>query len=235
VGQNQVFLAQGSVSHFSCLANGQKWATVLAHRYTQSRFESPCYTDPMNAKRDIVYCYVDESGQDTAGRFFAVSILITPAEREELQRSIAKIERDSGKRNVKWKKSRPKSRQQYIEQIADMEEVRESLFVATYKDSKEYLVDTADAIAKSLRRKQAERAVVYVDALSAAEKTRLKRQLRPSVTIPTQVRGMRREENNSFIRLVDAICGLVRDANEGNEWAKLMVAKLKRRDLLKTL
>jgi hypothetical protein len=182
-----------------------------------------------------LYCYVDETGQDTAGRFFAVSVLITQAEREKLLKEIEAIEQESKKGNVKWKKARPEARKKYIEGIADLSDLHDRVFFATYQDSKEYLVHTADAIAKSLRQKRGDRAIIYVDALSDAEQPKLKRQLRPSVKIPTQVRSVRKEENNAFIRLVDAICGLVRDADEGKEWAKKMVQKLKRKDILEAL
>ena len=182
-----------------------------------------------------LYCYVDETGQDTAGRFFAVSVLITEAEREKLLKEIEVIEEESKKGNAKWKKARPEARKKYIEALTHLDDLHDRIFVATYRDSKEYLVHTADAIARTLRQKRSDRAIIYVDALSDAQQPKLKRQLRPSVNIPTQVRSVRREENNAFIRLVDAICGLVRDADEGKEWAKKMVQKLKRRDILEPL
>jgi len=146
-----------------------------------------------------IYCYMDETGQDTAGRFFAVSILITENEREELLKCIEEIEQVSNKRNTKWKKARPETRKHYFEMISDLLELREKLFVVTYKDSKEYLVHTADAITKSIRKKKAHRAIIYVDALNNSEQSKLKKQLQPSINIPTQVRSARREENNAFI------------------------------------
>lgn len=35
-----------------------------------------------------------------------------------------------------------------------------------------------------------------------------------------KVRGVKKDQNNAFIRLADAFCGLVRDAIGGNPWAK---------------
>lgn len=182
-----------------------------------------------------LYCYVDETGQDTAGRFFAVSVLVTKAEREKLLKKLEDIEKRSGKGNIKWHKSKRRHREKYLEEITQVTELHHSLFVATYHDSKNYLVHTADAIIKSLRRKRGDRAIIYVDALKDAEQQKLKRQLRPSVMIPTKVRGVKREENNTFIRLVDAVCGLVRDAEDGRAWAKKMIRRLKKRDLLESL
>lgn len=189
----------------------------------------------MSGKKSKLYCYADETGQDTAGRFFTVSVLITEAERNNLLKQLELIEEESGKKNIKWKKSRPKSRKAYIEEISRLAKLKHSLFVATYYDSKDYLANTADALAKSLRKKSGLHAIIYVDALSESQQPKLKRQLRSSVKIPIQVRGIRREENNAFIRLVDAICGLVRDADEGRQWAKTIVRRLKRNNVLENL
>jgi len=41
-----------------------------------------------------------------------------------------------------------------------------------------------------------------------------------------KIRGVKKDENNAFIRLVDAMCGLVRDSEDDNVWAKKITAKL---------
>ena len=52
-----------------------------------------------------LYCYVDESGQDTEGKLFLVSVVITGSEREGLRNKLRKIEQMSGKGTKKWKKA----------------------------------------------------------------------------------------------------------------------------------
>jgi hypothetical protein len=37
-----------------------------------------------------------------------------------------------------------------------------------------------------------------------------------------KLRGVRRDENNALIRFADAVCGLVRDAGEGERAAELL-------------
>lgn len=64
-----------------------------------------------------LYCYVDETGQDTAGEFFLVSIVILDALREELKEWLQKLEKESGKGKKKWTKATRKQRQVYMEQI----------------------------------------------------------------------------------------------------------------------
>ena len=51
----------------------------------------------------------------------------------------------------------------------------------------------------------------------------------------SKVRGVRREENDAFIRLADALCGLVRDAEEQQPWAQEMLASLQQRGVVTRL
>lgn len=94
---------------------------------------------------------------------------------------------------------------------------------------------TATAAADALRQRKGDRAVVYIDGFRKTEVNKFKKQFRPSVKIPVKVSGVRKEENNALIRLADAVCGLVRDAEEGDEWSIKAVRKLKRRRILRQL
>lgn len=187
----------------------------------------------MPTPRKRLYCYVDESGQDTAGDFFVVSILVTGDERDSLLEQLLEIEGESKKRNIKWHKANYQHRLAYIELLTELSGLEGKIFYETYNEGKEYLVYMSDATAKTLRHKRADAFTIYIDGYREAELTHFKRQLRPSVKVPTQIRGVKRDENNAFIRLVDAICGLVRDAQEGDKQAKEAVQKLKRRGIVR--
>ena len=50
-----------------------------------------------------------------------------------------------------------------------------------------------------------------------------------------KIRGVKRDENNVFIRLVDALCGLVRDAKDNQHWAKEALKKLKNKKIVSEL
>lgn len=47
------------------------------------------------------YCFVDESGQDTLGKFFVIAILVVKDSKDDLTISIENIEAETGKKNVK--------------------------------------------------------------------------------------------------------------------------------------
>ena len=62
--------------------------------------------DLLKPKKQKLYCYVDETGQDTFGQLFLVSVVITGSERDDLRRQLRKIEKESGKKQKKWKSAR---------------------------------------------------------------------------------------------------------------------------------
>lgn len=43
------------------------------------------------------------------------------------------------------------------------------------------------------------------------------------------MRGVRDEQSNAGVRLADALCGLIRDADEGEPWAMATLAQLRQR------
>lgn len=48
-----------------------------------------------------LYCYVDETGQDTEGTFFLVALVITGSERDELRKFLIHAETNSKKGKLK--------------------------------------------------------------------------------------------------------------------------------------
>ncbi len=63
-----------------------------------------------------LYCYVDESGQDTEGKLFLVSVVVLDRDRELIQQHLGGVERRSCKGNRKWFHTNEKRRLAYIGQ-----------------------------------------------------------------------------------------------------------------------
>ncbi len=70
-----------------------------------------------------------------------------------------------------------------------------------------------------------------VDGLTAGEKRQFVRTIRTLGIRPDDVRGGK-EQNDAFIRLADALCGLVRDNEDGQSWAIEALNRLRRRGLI---
>ena len=165
-----------------------------------------------------LYCYVDETGQDTSGEFFLVSIVILGKEREELKEWLMKLEKESGKGQKKWTKATRKQRQAYMEQIVADERFAELIYYSHYTDSRSYVDLTILSTAKAILEKAKEPydTKVYVDGLQKSERRAFTAGLRRLHVRVDFVRGLT-DEADEFIRLCDAIAGFLRDSLEGDE------------------
>lgn len=73
---------------------------------------------------------------------------------------------------------------------------------------------------------------LFVDGLTRTERETFTRQLRARRIKRKKVRGVRDEYSSAGIRLADALCGLVRDVEEGQPWAVNAFERLQRRGLV---
>lgn len=182
-------------------------------------------------KRKKFSAYVDESGQDTKGFLFVVSILVLENEESGLANILGDIEKKSKKRNIKWNKSKYSFRREYIEKLAVLRELKGMIFFDIFHDSKEYIELTSFATAKAILKragKEDYKVSVFVDGLKRKEVDVFSRGLRDLRIRTRKIRGVKKDENNVYIRLVDALCGLVRDAKGGEKWAEDILEKLKK-------
>ncbi len=175
----------------------------------------------MPSSKQKLYAYVDESGQDTKGLLFVVSVVVFEGERGVLAQRLEGIEDRSRKGRLKWHKSRHEFRQAYIEALAAIPELEGCVFFEVFADTVQYLKLTAFATAKAILKKAhlPYKVTIFVDGLSNTGIAEFSRSLRDLHIQTRKIRGVRREENEALIRLVDAVCGLVRDARDGVPWA----------------
>ncbi|NQU82773.1 MAG: DUF3800 domain-containing protein [Parcubacteria group bacterium] len=185
-----------------------------------------------------LYCYVDESGQDTKGKFFVVSVVVLEENRKQLLQELERIEAESGKKNVKWHKARHLFREIYFEKIARTSLFENTIFFETFIDGTYYLKMTSYATAKAILKKANEKtytASIYVDGFNKKEITKFSKELRALQIKKRKVKGVGRDENNAFIRFADALCGLVRDVEDGRESAIKMLRRLQKKKVVDTL
>lgn len=169
-----------------------------------------------------LFCYVDETGQDTKGRLFIVSTVIIGAERENLRTKLKQIESDSGKKK-KWSRSTYAKKVDYMQRVVRFTGFHECLFYARYHGTTEYFLCTLDTISKALIEAAAGhpyRATVLIDGLNKEQAARAQLELRRKSLPVRKLRGLR-EQSDEFIRLADSAAGLVRAYYEGNTDARL--------------
>ena len=163
-----------------------------------------------------LFCYVDETGQDTRGKLFIVSVVVTADERDGLRRLCEIIERETGKNRVKWSDAAHVRRLAYIQRILAQPTLRGRLHFALYYDSRDYTSLTVEAITSALNATEISdyEATVLIDALPRSLERAVGLRLRRSGIPAKKVRGVKKDENDALVRLADAVCGFVRTALE---------------------
>lgn len=184
-----------------------------------------------------LYCYVDESGQDTQGDLFLVSVVITGTERDELLEALANIEQMSGKGNVKWIESKDEARGAYIGAVLELAAFKGKLHYAIYHNTKDYFLLTVQAAARAiLAHVEGEyKATVLVDALQDAHVQRFGAVLRQMHIRTKKIRGVKKDETDALIRLADALCGFTRNAASGNANLLKLLSKAEEEGFIRRL
>ncbi|HEX4136602.1 MAG TPA: hypothetical protein VHY84_18470 [Bryobacteraceae bacterium] len=164
--------------------------------------------------KQSLYCYVDETGQDTEGKLFVVSVVVVDSLPDQLTALLEVIEQRSGKGRVKWTKARHRQRLAYISDVLASSQLKGKLYFSVYTQTRAYMATTVIATARAILRAQQSRtpAVVYVDGLPKSRLRWFGVELRRLGVHTDKVAGIRREETDALMRLADACCGFVRAA-----------------------
>lgn len=183
-----------------------------------------------------LYCYIDETGQDTEGSLFLVSVVITEKEQKELRTKLEVIERQTNKRFSKWIKTKKDIKQKYLQKIIETNLFRDKIFFAQHIQTKAYTQAIINTTAKAISKqapKQYE-ANVYIDGLSRTGRRQFASGLRRLKIKVRKVRGVR-DQSEIFIRLADAIAGFVRDYLEKEKYAQGFYQKAIQRKVIQEI
>ena len=156
-----------------------------------------------------LYCYVDETGQDTEGDLFVVSVIVSRANRDHLAAALEKAEQITGKGKSKWISARHSARVSYIRAVLSTAEFRGTLFFSVYRGSKSYMALTVLSTAKAILSAAPEvPATVYVDGLPKARLRWFGTELRHLSVRTKKVSGVRRENPMLLFAWPTRVAGL---------------------------
>lgn len=187
-----------------------------------------------------LYCYVDETGQDTMGKLFIVVALVVEKEREELEIFLEEAEKTSGKGKRKWIKSRAKERNKYLELTLKPKYLQEKVFYRILTNTKAYQEQTIIAIEQSIRQyttlKKIKdyKATIVIDGLPKSSELRVGSSLRKAGIKVRKVRGSK-DESSALLRLTDILAGLIRESQEKESDYSKLVTKLGKEEVLNEL
>ena len=178
-----------------------------------------------------LYCYVDETGQDTQGKLFIVVTLVVGNEKDDLEEFLEEKEQESGKGKRKWIKSRTKERNAYLESTLVVKWLKGKIFYRIQNDTKAYEEQTVITIEKAIHRYIAAhdikdyKATIIIDGLSYKAGKRVGSALRRAGIKIRKVRG-EKDESNALLRLTDMVAGLLRESSYNKLAQKLEKAKV---------
>jgi hypothetical protein len=179
----------------------------------------------MSQSTQKIYAFVDESGQETKGALFLVSVVVADHEYDHINDLLIEIEEQSGKRLRKWSKARFGYRLAYIEAVIEQPLFRGLILFSRHANSQAYFDLTVETTARAIHHKNKEAlATVVVDGLRGRDVNRFKTRLRGSGVNVRKVRGAR-DESEPIVRLADAVAGFVRDFLEGQAYAAKLYEK----------
>jgi hypothetical protein len=172
-----------------------------------------------------LYAYVDESGQDTGGRYFIVAVILADQQAvSDLEEQLARIERETGKSRRhgvrKWTDTRGKEKVAYLTRLLSLSQLEHGVFYASFTNTTNYTALTTQTIAQAIAEKAttAYRVHIMIDGLNAKERGRVSRGLHERGIKRRKLIGGR-DESSALLRLADAMAGFLRDYEEGQPYA----------------
>ncbi len=196
---------------------------------------------PSKARRAKLYCYVDETDQDTLGKLFIVVTVIARDQRQTLLDFLEQAERESGgRRNQPWSKKNRKRREKYLDAAFKTDQLEGTVFYQVFKDIKDFECLTAETVVRALSRYAAEhnlpayKATIIIDGLSKKATSRVRRVILAHGIRIDKIRG-ERDESSPILRLADVLARLIRGAIERNWDYRSRVQKYQKDGIISNL
>lgn len=181
-----------------------------------------------------LYCYVDETGQDTKGSLFLVAIVIKEiTDLFILEKKLEEIEKKTGKKLSKWKKTRQVIKKEYLKALIQVKDLKNSIYYSVYSDSKEYSKLTALTIAKTVLAKENKSytVTIIIDGLNNREREIVRNELKKLKIKYRKIRGLK-DEQSAFLRLADAMAGFLRDAREHELYTRQLIKDFLKKEIV---
>lgn len=179
-----------------------------------------------------MYCYVDETGQDSLGSMFIISVVV-PEDRDGLLDYLTDLEIKTGRGKVKWGRANKEKRLDFLEQILNQRTYPLEIYYSVYENTKEYKQATILTIAKSInaiKNFKYKLFTILVDGLGEKDQRYYGSELRHLGIPSRKIRGVKKDENNALIRLADSVCGFVRDVREDEQNQAVRIYKKAKQD-----
>lgn len=175
------------------------------------------------------YCFADETGQDTKGKFFLVSILLKEQEGSDgLEKKLLAIKSSAKGLFLKWKKLSFETKISLLDKLSKLPELKGSIFYSVYQDSVAYTSLVSLSIAKAVLSKSEGESIttVTIDGLNDKDREIVSHELKKLKIMYRKIRGLK-DEQSVFLRLAHVFANFLRDFEEKQKYAVEAMVKLR--------
>ena len=183
-----------------------------------------------------LYCYVDETGQDSGAEFFIVVAVVSDKEQDMLRKQLIKIESLAKIGLRKWHKSQHKRKKQYLQLILEKRVGKGEIYFGRYKKPIPFFLPMLETLEKSIldKAKKNYQTIIYVDGIDKKKAAELTNALRIRKIKLRFVRSAR-DESEPLIRLADRWAGCIRAAFSGKKDEKEIFRNAKKQKYIKKI
>jgi hypothetical protein len=163
-----------------------------------------------NPKQKL-YCYVDETGQDSASDVFILVAIVTDDDQDKLRQAIIEIEEEAGIVNRKWYSSRLERRTHYLNLVLRNKIADGNIFFGVFKKPLPFFLPLVAVLEKAIKIKAESNytARILVDGIDHQKASELTLALRRQGISLRMARG-KQDESEPLIRLADMWAGCIR-------------------------
>lgn len=183
-----------------------------------------------------LYCYVDETGQDSGTEFFVVVAIVSEQDQNLIRNQLFEIESSAKIGLRKWHKSKNERKRKFLQLILEKKIGKGEIYFGRYKKPIPFFLPMLEVLEKSILDKAKEnyKAIVYVDGIDKKKASELTSALRVRKIKLEFVRSAR-DESEPLIRLADRWAGCIRSAFSGNKIEKRIFNEAKEQKYLKKI
>lgn len=187
----------------------------------------------MKKSKQKLYCYVDETGQDSGTEFFVVVAVVSDRDQNLIRKQLFKIESSAKIGLRKWHKSKDERKRRFLQLVLEKKIGKGEIYFGRYKKPIPFFLPMLEVLEKSILDKAEEnyKAIVYVDGIDKKKASELTSALRVRKIKLEFVRSAR-DESEPLIRLADRWAGCIGTAFSGNKPEKRIFEKAKEQKYL---
>jgi hypothetical protein len=189
-----------------------------------------------HSKKQNLYCFVDETGQDAGSAIFIVVAITVTSNLDSIRTFLQDLEQAIRITKVKWHKAKHEYRINFLKGFLREGLTCVGIYFMKTKKPIPYYVPTLDVLQRVITEKRPEngQAIIYIDGLDALSAKKFTNALRTKFIRVRLAKGVR-DEGESLIRLADRWAGCIRMALSGNKQCQALVEQAQSRGLLQEI